>query len=661
MSPFFTEQLLFILSVFAILIVPGWLFLTALFARNQFALVERFILSVPLSFSIVTLVIIAIDYCGVPLSQTNLLITLSGIIIACGAATFIRKKKVEHSKNHIFAFSKNQTLLIVTLIIFTIMIKGAFLINAIFPTSTDLGHHMFWVEKIVKERSLPDYQKIEIIVSDDGTPSFSHPEKIADFIVGEHIIFALVKTFTGQPTASTFPSLILFVVNIFTVLMLFVLSRRFFADYRYGVHVAILTLLLAGPLWAISGASAKFVSGGVIGNLLGNLLIPTVIYFLYRSFLLRNAKLLVPAIIAVTALAYTHHLSALIFGYAFVFSILAYIILQKKGWKGYARIFLLLKNYYIVPVLAIAIGALFFINPPSYLNFDTVATSVGEPTKSTRTGIPFTQLMYMLGEARFVCGLIGFFILGIFFFLLRINKLPHIGKKSHPTNVFGGAFLLGWYAAIIGMSMFPHALQVNIISSRIATYGAFPLILLAAFALVWIASILLTRKEHKILVPQSIVMIFFLIAFSYIFVTGMRDNATSMNPAPKANAALQTFHVGDYAGKVFGDDVESGNFWMVKDHNYLTADTWIKTFFAYDYSLPLSRSFFKRYETNPNRERCTLHMISAPHSEEAQICFDNLSTRAILVNTEQDAAQFTSSDQFYRIYQNNDHSLFIRK
>ena len=100
---------------------------------------------------------------------------------------------------------------------------------------------------------------------------------------------------------------------------------------------------------------------------------------------------------------------------------------------------------------------------------------------------------------------------------------------------------------------------------------------------------------------------------------------------------------------------------VCKDHNYITSDTWLKVFFADDYAFPLSRSYFKRYETNPNRETCTREMISSPKTEFAQECFDNLNVHAILVNTEQDAEQFKSSDDFYRVYQNNELSLFIRK
>lgn len=659
MNIFLHEQFIFIVVVFALFIIPGWFFLIAFFPHDRFAFIEKFVLSVPLSFALITLTIILINALGYPLSKTNITITLCSIIILLLGGV-VRKKTSTESHDHIFSFSKKQTAVILLLLIFTIAIKSAFLINTIFPTATDLGHHMFWVEKITKEQALPQYEKISVITNTDST-TLSQPEDIADFIVGEHIIFAVIKTLTDQSTVSTFPSLVLFVISIFTVLMLFILTRRLFETYQHGDMTSILTLLFIGPLWAISGAGAKFVSGGVVGNIIGNLLIPTIIYFLYRAFYTKKATLLIPAIITVTALVYTHHLSTFIFGYIFIFSILAYIIFQKNGFDGYKRIFVLLKNYYILPLLIIALASIFVLHPPSYLDSDTVATSIGTPTKSTRTGIPFTQLMHMLGEARFVFGLIGFIMLGGFFILLRVGKLHHISKRSHPTTIYAGAFLLGWCGALLGMSMFPDILQVNIISSRIATYCIFPLAILSSLAIVWTVHILLKNSDRAFLVPQQIVVLFLLALCTYTFTTGMYDNATSMNPAPKTNSALQTFHAGNYASKVFDNRASAGDFWMIKDHNYITADTWIKVFFAYDYSYPLSRSFFKRYETNPDREKCTLHMISSPNSPEAKKCFEDLSTYAVMVNTEEDATQFISLDNFYRIYQNNEHSLFIRK
>lgn len=660
METFLYEQLFFISILFTILFIPGWFFLIAFFPRSQFALIEKFILSVPISFALTTLTIIFVDTIGISLTKMHIFISLTSLVALLLVGALIHKKDTNQTKKHIFTCTKKQTFVIIALIIFTIVLKGTFLINTIFPTATDLGHHMFWVEKIVKEQSLPSYEKIEII-EDNESYYLSNPEKIADFIVGEHIIFAVVKTFTHQSTVSTFPSLILFMISIFTVMTIFIITRRFFAQYRYGIYVAILTLLFIGPLWTISGAGAKFVSGGVIGNVIGNLLLPTILYFLYRAFAQKNARLLLPAILCTVALVYTHHLTTFIFGYVFIFSIGAFIILQRDGLCGYSNIFSLMKNYYIIPLLIIVVSVIFFIHPPSYLDSATVATSVGAPEKSTRTGIPFTELMYTLGEARFVFGIIGLMILSILLCTRRIGIFTRVATSALPTNIYAGAFLLGWGWALLGMTLAPHIFQVNIISSRIATYGIFPLAILAGFSLTWITTLLVYHKNHTLKIPHAALLFTLLMTFSYIFVTGMRDNATSLNTAPKTNAALQTFHAGDYASKVFGSRVANGDFWMVKDHNYIVADTWIKVFFADDYSYPLSRSFFKRYETNPDRETCTREMISAPRSAQAQQCYDNLSTHAVLVDTEQDAAQFTSNEQFDRVYQNDDHSLFIRK
>ncbi|MEN8252089.1 MAG: DUF6541 family protein, partial [Patescibacteria group bacterium] len=412
MEGFLLEQLFFIAITFLLLIIPGWFFLCALFDRSQFTLIEKFVLSVPVSFSLITLSIIGINALGITLSKQNILLTLSVLISLFLIFTFFKKHKTSHSDSAIFIFSKKQTVLITLLIVFTIVIKTIFLINTVFPTATDLGHHMFWVEKITQEQTLPTYQKIEI---DPQTNTFTEPEHIADFIVGEHIIFAVIKTFTNQSVISTFPSLVLFVVNIFTVLMIFILTRRLFARYRYGAHITILTLLFIGPLWAISGAQAKFVSGGVIGNLLGNLLIPAILYFFYRAFVSKKATLLIPAILLFTALAYTHHLSAFIFGYIFIFSLISFVILNRNGLTEYKKLFSLLKNPYIIPLLLIVFASLFILAPPSYLNKEAISTSVGAPSKSTRTGVPLTQLMYMLGEARFVLGFIGLFIITIFY------------------------------------------------------------------------------------------------------------------------------------------------------------------------------------------------------------------------------------------------------
>ena len=77
--------------------------------------------------------------------------------------------------------------------------------------------------------------------------------------------------------------------------------------------------------------------------------------------------------------------------------------------------------------------------------------------------------------------------------------------------------------------------------------------------------------------------------------------------------------------------------------------------------MPLSRAFFKRYENNPYRETCTLDMISQPNSETAQKCFEGLGVRFVMVHTDHDASQFNGSDNFSRVYQNDELSVYLRK
>ncbi len=658
MSEFIQEQIIFILTVFGFLIVPGLLFLSAFFARNQFALVEKFILSVPIGFSLTTLIIIVIDHFNVSLTSPHILMMYAGMIIPLFIASFFSRKKTTRVHADIFSFSTIQMLAIVFLIFLTIFIKSAFLINTVFPTATDLGHHLYWVEKISVDHALPSYQKIEI--NTDSEPiHLTEPTKIADFIVGEHIFLGLLAIMTNLSVVSSFPSLFLLVINIFTALMLFVLVRRICERHPRGALIAILTLLIIGPLWAISGAQAKFVSGGVIGNLIGNLLIPTIIYFFYRAFTEKRSLLLIPAIILIVTLAYTHHLSTLIFGYVFIFSLLVFIILQKNRWSAYAPIFALLKNYYIIPLIIILLTLLFVIAPPSYLDQSTIAETVGAPSKSSRIGTPFANLFTMLGEARVTFGVIGLFIITTIAskkYIFTKNIRPNI----LPINIFGCAFFIGWATSLLLMSLAPHLLYINIISSRIATYNIFPLAIMTAFTLVWFMD-QATKRHATISLPHRTISLTFLLVFIFICTTGLRDNATSMNAAPQTNSALQTFHAGNYASKAFKNKISDGNFWMVKDHNYITSDTWLKIFFAYDYSFPLSRAFFSRYESNPDRETCTLDMISVPGSATAQECYNNLHIGAVLISTEQDAGQFLRNTQFSRIYQNDELSLFIRK
>lgn len=660
LTTIFLQQFFFIAVVSFLLFVPGWIFLRILFPAKVFEPLERIVVSVPVSFALITLSAIILDLCGMRFDRMHLSILVATILVLPFVLYLpLRRYRHIHMNTDLFSFSKKQTTLTVVIILFAIVIKTIFLINTIFPTATDLGHHLYWVEKITVDHMLPTYEKREIVINNDSGYTISDPEPIADFIIGEHVLLAVIKIFTNLPVISTFPSLFLFVINIFTMLMIFVLTRRFFEKHPYGSFIAIGALLLSGPLWAISGAQAKFVSGGVIGNILGNLLIPATLYFLYRAFVHKNSLLLSIAIILGVTLAYTHHLSALIFGYAFLCSIIYFIILNKDKLSGYTRLFALLRDP-IILVLFMAIGALFLFAPPSYLDRDVIGSSVGAPSKSTRTGIPFTELMYMIGDARFVLGVIGFALLLMTATTTRISHRTMTYLRKIDISIYTLSFLLGWCSAVLLMTLVPHILQVNIISSRIATYCAFPIMILGAYACIHLLSTVFHKKNSRIFVPQIIVSTIALLIVTFAFVSGSRDNATALNSAPKTTAALQTFHVGGYASKVLKSTVEHNDTWMVKDHNYIVADTWLKIHFAYDYSFPLSRSYFERYDNNPDREICTREMISDPTSDFAITCFDQLNVTAVLVSTQDDAGQFETLNHFDRIYQNDLLSLFIR-
>lgn len=658
MNDFLAQQLFFICATMLLLHIPGWFFLSAFFASNFFAPLEKFILSVPASFTIITLSVIIADHFGMSIDRDSLLILLgsiTGILIVF--SIFTRNRKTTHTQTDLFTFSKKYIIAFIALFLLTIAIKNIYLVNTVFPTSTDLGHHLYWVETIIRDHTLPTYSNLEIIESPNGY-ALSDPVTMPDFIIGEHILLAAIAIITKMSVITSFPSIVLYVINIYSILTIFILTRRLFDTHRHGALIALLAFLLIGPLWAISGAQAKFASGGVIGNLIGNLLIPTTMYFFYRALAEKSHIAFISAILLATTLAYTHHLSAFIFGYSIIFGLLAFIVFQKDGMRGYRDVLMLFKNPYVIVTLLCVIVWLFFLEPPTYLAKDTIATSVGAPSKSTRIGIPFDQLMVMIGDARFVFGMIGLAIFGITTLIYRISAHQ---KTSAHSNIYAITIILGWGVATVAMTLMPHILHVNIISSRIATYTAFPLAILAAYAIIWVYTISENREDRTLFIPQSIVTLTLFVCMTYIFASGMKDNATSLNPAPQTNDALQTFHVGNYANKVLNKSITENGLWMVKDHNYITADTWLKIFFAYDYSFPLSRAYFARYESNPDRETCTLEMISDPHAEKAQKCYNDLNVKAVLVSTKNDESQFTSSADFYRIYQNDELSLFIKK
>lgn len=650
MSNFLESQLLFCLSIILVLFLPGYFLLSAIEARKKyFSALEKFVISFGLSIVSCDFLMILAGKAGISLNRKSILLSILLFCAICLVIKYFYRKlsrpaREETDKNAaqaISSFSKNQTALVVLILFLAVFIKTAYLSNAIFPTSTDLGHHMYWSKIIAQTGNLPAYQERDIVKIGKNY-GLSEPQKIADFIIGEHLIFAAINLISGIDFISYFPSLVLLLVDIFSLLAIFLLALKFFEKSDYGKNLAILSLLFIGPLYALSSPQAKFASGGVIGNLIGNLLIPLSLYFFYRALSEKNSTFFSLALFLTAGLFYTHHLSALIFILIFAFSALIYLILNiKKSLSLIEEWLSIFFSPQTVILLLFILFVLFFVYAPTYLDKSVIDTAVGTPEKSTRTGLTFTQFKFTAGEARMALGIVGALLL----------------LASKKRDSYQNSILLGWTGALFIMSLAPALLFINIPSNRIATYISFPLAVLAAYSIFWLLKISQNKEKNVFYIPAKILYPALVIIFAFSFASGFYDNSQSLNTGSNSKEAVQTFHASKYlAGAVDQTDT------ILKDHNYITADSWIKIFFMRDYNFPLSRGYFKRYEDEFNkREMCTLWMISTPNLDQGQKCYNDTGIDFIMVNPQFDKGQFEKSREFSHIYASDEISIYYRK
>lgn len=644
------EQLIFFFSILLLLFAPGYFLFLAVFGKEApFNQLEKSTVFFGASFLVVTFLLLFLGKIGLQINRFSTIVSVLTACLLLYALYRLRMRFGHFKKDSIsekIVFGKKQTLAIAILVFLTIFIKTVYLQNAIFPTSTDLGHHMYWSKLTVETGQIPVYQKSEISQSPDGKYSIGSPEPIADFIIGEHLIFSAISLVSGIGLVSYLPSSILFLINIFSVLSIFILSAEIFKRLPFGNNVAISALLFIGPLYAISSPQAKFVSGGVVGNIFGNFLMPLIIYFAIKALKEKSSLQMAMAILFGLALAYTHHLSTFILVFSVAFSAVFILFSFRKDILDISRT--MIKTLFspaCATVLVFSFVMLFFIYTPTYLNFSAVDTAVGTPSKSTRTGLTFQQLTSSSGHARMIMGILG---------LIAVLLI-------HRARDFGKSFLLGWTFAILIMSLWPSLLFVDIPSNRIANYLIPPLSILAGFFMVGIFEISKATSPKKSALgvfsmkPLGATTILTLLLVMSI-TNGLSDNSSSLSDGSNIEKAVQTFESSKYlAEKIGPDDV------ILKDHNYMTADAWMKLFFYKDYNFPFSRAYFKRYEdeTKP-RERCTLNMISLPNSEEAKKCFSGTGTNFIVVNPAYDGSQFRKIKNFWQVYQ-SDAVLILHK
>ena len=533
------------------------------------------------------------------------------------------------------SFTRQQTAIFIVLILATFLIKTIYLHNTVIPTATDLGHHLYWAKAISESGELPYYAE-QNIVTVDGTVQVTEPEPISDFIIGEHLTLAAIQIYSQSSYFGAFPILFLFLINILSLLALATLSfylvrgisKKFFAPHIWnGENAFLLTLLFFGPLYSLASPQAKFVSGGVIGNTFGNFFIPIILLCFYRALRKRDSRFLGLGLLFTFTLAYIHHLSTFILLFVLVAVILLHILLHLKSLPTVFRSwFTLLVKPLPLAILALAILFFFFVAMPTYIENSALDTAVGTPTKTTRTGLTLLQIANSSGSVRLALALMG----ALFFTLL-------IRSKHYAQS-----FLLGWTIILLVMTLRPDLLFVDIPSSRIGAYLSFPLgisavLFLLAFFAHW-------QKKHLAL-PKVLALGSFVAIFIFAISEGSLDNGSTLLEASKAEPLVATMHASQYLSNHTSTDDR-----IIKDHNFIVGDAWIKLFFMRGYSYPFSRAYFNRYETNPDREQCTLAMISTPNTKDGDRCFQRTGVNFVMVESSRDTAQFNSSKKFSKIY-----------
>jgi hypothetical protein len=646
-----TAFLPFVVTLSVLCFGIGWFVLSSLFRKNSTLLTiwEKVIFSFALSQSVLIFGMIAIGEAGINLNVISLalfLTLLTAFISLVFSLLTQAEKSTEKTGKHVFTFSKKQSWLFLFLIGITLLVKTIYLTHTILPTSTDLGHHLYWAKAISETGELPFYAEQNIVTDPASGFRVTPPEPISDFIIGEHLMFAAINIISGASYFSAFPILFLHLINILSLLALAVLAYYLVRSIKLssithtlwtGENAFLATLFLFGPLYSIGSPQSKFISGGVVGNTFGNLFIPLILLCFYRALRTKDSRFLGLGLIFSWTLAYIHHLSTFILLFILVATILTHIAfhIQKilpvfKQWGQ-----LLIKPFTLATLSTIGLF-FFFVAMPTYIETNAVGTAVGTPTRTTRTGLTFDQITNSVGAPRFALALASLFF---FAFILK-------------TRTYARSFLLAWMSILLIMTLRPDFLLVDIPSSRIGAYLSFPIGISASISLLILLSYF---KQYRVYIPRMLSIFIPVTIFLFILSNGSFDNASSLATEDKSEPTVNLIHATDYLAAHTSTDDR-----IVKDHNFIVGDAWMKLFFMRGYSYPFSRAYFNRYETNPDREHCTLYMISTPSSKDGERCFQATGVNFVVVDSIKDTAQFNTAKKFSKIYSSRYITIYQR-
>lgn len=622
--------LLFFAAIGLVLFLPGTALLSFLERKSPFATpLERAVLIPSLSIVLVDFFMLSFDLLGIPQKYWTILLAIG--IFSLGSFSLARVKKTsdESSIHHEEEPERSVSKTFIAVFILLLVLKTFYFFPNILSNTTDLGHHLYWAKKIALDHRLPVYEKQDIVVDERGNYSISNPEPISDFIIGEHLTLAAIQMISGVDFDSAFSSIILFIVHILSLFALSLLARRLFEPLPSSEMLSTLTLLLGGVFYGLGVPQMKYVVGGVVGNTYANLLIPVLFLCLIMAFRTKRTALFSLVVILLFGLAYTHHLSMFVTVIILLVAIGIRLVLSPKTMWG-----VVMKPFLTPwPMILFGIGTLFFfvLWKPAYIANTAVNTVVGTPEKTEHLGFTTTQLLYAVGEPRLVLGFFGLVFLFVWWYR----------KRTFDVNAV--ALLLGWTLPLVLLVLFPDVVSVDLPSGRVANYLIAPLCILSAFLIT--VAVHVFRQKH--ILPASFLFATTTLFLAILFFNGYLDNDSVFRQSPLQSEKTRALR---NAAHYLADDIPRDGI-VLHDHINIPGDSWIKLDFMRDYNYPFYRAYLFRYDRASDRtEKCTLYVISSPHSDEAKKCISDLHIRAVLVNQTIDGAQFEHFKDFEKVY-----------
>jgi hypothetical protein len=655
-----TQFIVYLTASAFVLFLPGYCLLKAISARKKyFTSLENFVLSFGLGITMTDFLMLTLGAMKISINRNSIILAILIFSAACTGIYFLRSRKHKAADIKQEHFSKKQLASILLILGLSFFIRTIYLSGAIVPSATDLGHHMYWANTIVVSGTIPNYQQRNIDVS-GGNYAITPEQNISDFIIGEHLIFAAISLLSGIGVISYFPVVTLLLIDMLSLLAVFILILRMFDDdQEKASNIGILTLLMLGPIFAIMPPQAKFIGGGVVGNIIGNFLLPLALYFYCRALKEKSAPFLSLALLFSMSLFYTHHLTAFIFMFALVLIVIAIVIINigtlKKFFFEWSRI---LFSAPVIGMLVFAALFAFSVYTPTYITNRAVSTVVGGPTKTGHNGLTPTDFKGTLGEPRVTFAIAGMILLLLIYFGPRVYELykkRRLKSDSDFTHFLPAIFLLSWVVVISIISLIPTIVHIDIPSGRVANYGTYPFAIIAAYALVELATFL-RAPSRTFAIRKSFLFASILLIFIYIFSDGYYDNSQNIAAPTTAQKVQETLHASAYLAKNISASDD-----LLSDHINLTSDTWIKIFFMQDYNYPFYRANLDRYQNGIDRqETCTLDMVTSPAAADSKACFSGLGIDYVIVNRKTDGAQFNADPSFSLVYSNDDVNVYYK-